>query len=78
MKKILTLLFAVGMTQLTFGQPGRMWTEVDRDTLLNLLKDSKAKVIDATKDLSEKQLNFKPNDTSWSIKGVVEHLANWA
>ena len=78
MKCFLTLLLSVGMTQLTFGQPGRLWTEVDRNTLLNLIKDSKAKLIEATKGLSEKQLNFKPNDTSWSTKGVVEHLANYA
>jgi hypothetical protein len=78
MKKILTLLIAVSITQFNFGQPGKTWTESDRDSLLNLLKNSKASIIAATKDLSEKQLNFKPNDTSWSIKGVVEHLANWA
>jgi hypothetical protein len=28
--------------------------------------------------LSEKQLSFKPTDTSWSTKAVVEHLANYA
>ncbi|RYE48367.1 MAG: DUF664 domain-containing protein [Sphingobacteriales bacterium] len=78
MKKIFTLVLAVAITQLTFGQSKRMWTESDRDTLLNLIKDSKTKIIDATNGLSEEQLNFKPNDTSWSIKGVVEHLANWA
>jgi hypothetical protein len=78
MKFFLTFLLAAGMTQLTFGQPGRIWTESDRDTLLNLLTDSKAKLVEATKGWSEKQLNFKPNDTSWSIKGVVEHLANYA
>jgi hypothetical protein len=78
MKVSLILLFSFGMTLFTFGQPGKMWTASDRDTLLNLIKDSKAKLIEATKGFSEKQLNFKPNDTSWSTKGVVEHLANYA
>lgn len=78
MKKVLLLLFAAGITQLSLGQPGKVWTDSDRDTLLNLLKDSKAKLIEATKGLSENQLNFKPTDTSWSIKGVTEHLASYA
>ena len=78
MKKVLLLLFAAGLTQLSFGQPGKVWTDSDRDTLLNLLKDSKAKLIDAAKGLSENQLNFKPTDTSWSVKGVTEHLASYA
>lgn len=78
MKRILVLLFAAGLAQLSFAQPGKAWTEADRDTLLNLIKDSKAQLIEATKGLSEKQLNFKPTDTSWSIKGVTEHLASYA
>jgi hypothetical protein len=78
MKIFLIFLLAYGMPQLTFGQPGKIWTESDRDTLFSLIKDSKAKLIEAAKGLSEKQLNFKPNDTSWSIKGVVEHLAIYA
>ena len=78
MTKILLFLIAIGITQLTFGQPGRVWTDTDRDTLLNLVKSGKTRLIEITSGFSEKQLNFKPNDTSWSINGVVEHLANWA
>jgi len=78
MKKILVFLIAIDIAQLSFGQPGRMWTESDRDTLLNLVKNGKTRLVEITSGFSEKQLNFKPNDTSWSIKGVVEHLANWA
>jgi len=78
MKFLLLFLLASGTTQIVFGQPGRKWTEADRDTITRLVMDCKAKLIEATKGLSEKQLNFKPTDTSWSIKGVVEHLANYA
>lgn len=78
MKISLILLFSFCITKMTFGQPGKVWADADRDTLITLIKDSKAKLIEATKGLSEKQIDFEPNDTSWSIKGVVEHLANYA
>ncbi len=63
---------------MNFGQPLREWTESDRDTITTLVTNSKLELIRAIKGLSEKQLNFKPADTSWSIKGVVEHLASYA
>jgi hypothetical protein len=78
MKYFFTFLAIACLAQLSFAQPGRTWTESDRNTLLNLVKDTRVKLIEATKGLSEKQLHFKPTDTSWSIKGVVEHLANYA
>jgi hypothetical protein len=77
MKFILVLLLTAGVTQVS-GQPGKKWTEADRDTIASLLAASKAALIEATKGLTEKQLSFKPTDTSWSIKGVVEHLASYA
>lgn len=64
--------------QMTFAQPGRKWTESDRDSLIALVTKSKLELIKASTGLSERQLNFKPTDTSWSIKGVVEHLASYS
>jgi len=78
MKYFLTFFFALGIIQFSFAQPGKSWTTADRDTLLKMIQDSKDRLLTATKGLSEKQLSFKPTDTSWSIKGVVEHLANYA
>jgi len=78
MKVPLILILAFSIAHLSFGQPGKTWTDSDRDTLLRLVKDSKSKLLDATKGLSDKQLNFKATDTSWSIKGVVEHLASYS
>jgi hypothetical protein len=78
MKYILILLLSIGIVNLTYAQPGKTWTQLDRDTLLSLIKDSKEDLVKATSGLSDKQLNFKPTDTSWSIKGVVEHLANYS
>ena len=78
MKIFLAIFVAVGIMQTASGQPGKKWTEADRDALIRLITDSRVKLMEATKGLSEKQLNFKPTDTSWSIKGVTEHLANYA
>lgn len=78
MKIFFILLVALGITPVMFAQPTSKWTEADRDTLSKLVTDSKAKLVDATKGLSEGQLAFKPTDTSWSIKGVTEHLAGYA
>ena len=78
MKIFFMFLLVAGITQPTSGQHRSKWTEADRDTMLQLITDSKVTLMEATKGLSEKQLNFKPTDTSWSIKGVIEHLANYA
>ncbi|TDH23438.1 DUF664 domain-containing protein [Segetibacter sp. 3557_3] len=78
MKILLQFLLAVTITQLTWAQPAKKWTDEDRNTLTRLLSDTKVKLAEATKGLSERQLAFKPTDTSWSIKGVTEHLASYA
>jgi DinB superfamily len=45
------------------------------DRAVDYLKKTKAGVIDATKGLSEAQLNFKSAPEKWSVAQVVEHLA---
>ncbi len=42
---------------------------------LDYLKSTRAGVIDATKDLSEAQWNFKPAPERWSVAEVTEHIA---
>ena len=78
MKIFWQLLLTICIAKITTAQPLPKWRDEDRNTLLSLLLDSKVKLNEATSGLSEKQLAFKPTDTSWSIKGVTEHLANYA
>jgi len=50
-------------------------SKADRDKAIEHLKGSQAELLKTVKGLSDEQLNFTPNDSSWSIAGCVEHLA---
>jgi hypothetical protein len=47
----------------------------DKAKALALLESSKKGVLEATKDLSEAQWNFKPAPEKWSIAECMEHIA---
>ncbi len=50
-------------------------TQADKDKALQLLETSKKGVLDATKDLSPAQWNFKPAPDRWSVAECMEHIA---
>ena len=52
-----------------------VWTEEDREYLLNNLTQSREELTEETQHLTEKQWNFKENPDRWSINQIVEHLA---
>ncbi|MEP5611461.1 MAG: DinB family protein [Cyclobacteriaceae bacterium] len=54
-----------------------VWTEEDRKYLLDNLVKSKEELIQETKNLTEKQWNFKESPDRWNINQIVEHLAIW-
>lgn len=79
---ILTLLFGLTISskaQLSEDQQPKtpVWTEEDRQYLLNNLIKSKEELIQETKGLSIEQWNFKESSDRWSINQIVEHLAIW-
>jgi len=47
----------------------------DRDRAVKYLEATKKGVLDATKDLSDTQWNFKPAPERWSVAEVMEHIA---
>jgi hypothetical protein len=47
----------------------------DRDKAVKYLEATRAGVIEATKDLSPAQWNFKPAPDRWSVAEVTEHIA---
>jgi hypothetical protein len=55
----------------------KLWTEADREYLLENLKRSRDSLIKETQNLSDDQWNFKESPARWSINEVVEHLAIW-
>jgi len=52
----------------------KLWSEKDRQYLLNELERTRDLVVSETENLSKEQWHFKPTETSWSIAQVLEHL----
>lgn len=52
----------------------KIWTEKDREYLVENMERTKCEVIRETENLSLEQWMFKPDNKSWSIAQVVEHL----
>lgn len=48
----------------------------ERKSLINDLKDTRGQVLNSDKDLSDAQLNFKPDAESWSIRECIYHIAS--
>jgi hypothetical protein len=77
---LLTLTLALGLLNFCEAQTSAnkpvtpVWTEADRKYLLDNLSRSKKELIEETKNLTEKQWNFKPSADGWSINQIVEHL----
>ncbi len=54
---------------------GQSLDPADRDRAVKYLESTKKGVLDATKDLSDAQWNFKPAPERWSVAEVMEHIA---
>lgn len=50
-------------------------TEKERSYAVELLKSTHATLEKSVAGLSDAQLNFKANDSSWSVDGCVKHIA---
>ena len=50
-------------------------TPAEKERALQYLESTKRNVLEATKDLSEEQWNFKPAPDRWSVAQVMEHIA---
>ncbi|HEX2607254.1 MAG TPA: DinB family protein [Flavisolibacter sp.] len=73
------LFLTIGIVWALSGtcQSAETWTEQDRNYLLQHLIASRDSLIAETKNLTEKQWNFKESPDRWSIAQVVEHIAIW-
>jgi len=52
----------------------KTWSKADRNFLLDNLESSLKAVFEEVDSLSETQWNWKPNDSTWSVAEVIEHL----
>jgi hypothetical protein len=77
MKKI--IMAVAIMLSPFFGvcQENSLWTEADRNYLLENLIRSRDELVKETAALSEKQWKFKESSDRWSINEVVEHIGIW-
>ncbi len=64
----LTYLNCVAQTK------GQIWSQSDRQTLVDGLKNSQTNLIKEMEGLNELQIHFKPDSSQWSIAEVIEHL----
>lgn len=71
MKKNLMILFVL---LVNCSVSNNKLTPVERDFAINELNNSKGNLLDILDGLSEAQLNFKINESSWSILQCTEHI----
>jgi len=72
MRMLVCLLAAAAMTIPSFAEP---LTQRERDRALSELNASRKQFLDAIDGLSPEQWNFKPDDSTWSVGEVAEHIA---
>lgn len=73
--KIKLSLFIVFFQLIGYFSFGGPITKMDRKKALDSFKSSQKKLLQAVNGLSEEQLHFKPDETTWSIAECVEHIA---
>lgn len=70
-------LFAPALILLlcSYTQPAEPITEKERKLAVSYLQETRNFLKDMVAGLSENQLNWKPNDSTWSAAECVEHIA---
>jgi DinB superfamily len=76
MKKLFYLV-VLFLPMVAAAQENKLWSEADRQYLLENLIRSRDELIKETEGLSKKQWTFKELPDRWSVNEVVEHLAIW-
>ena len=73
----LTLIILVFLGLSTANCQEKVWTQSDRQKLIDNFKRTQAEINQETSKLSEKEWSFKESSDKWSIAEVVEHLNMW-
>ena len=80
MKKYIPLfLLSIGLLPILLAQQEntRLWTEQDRQFLLEGLQSTQLELMKEVEDLNAQQIAFKPDSNRWSIAEVLEHLGTF-
>ena len=70
-----TPVLLVGTLFVGAGAVSQDVTPTERDRAIRYLADTRDRLVDAVKGLSDAQWKFKPAPDRWSIAEVVEHIA---
>lgn len=71
MKQLFFAAVLVTLFSFTLADP---ISDKDRKDLLSYRRTAETTLLASVKGLSEKQLNWKANDSSWSIANCIEHI----
>ncbi|KQS23788.1 DinB family protein [Dyadobacter sp. Leaf189] len=75
MKHILIVLTLL-LSGTSFAQTkSPIWTEQERQILLEGLQSSQNDLLSEVNGLTKKQIRFKPDSVGWSVAEIIEHLA---
>ncbi len=77
MRLLFLLIFSFAASFSDAQTTQKMWTEKDRNFLLENLKRSRDQLLEETQNLTDAQWNFKESPDRWSIRQVTEHIGIW-
>ena len=75
MKTKILFIFMVAFAAMSFNNPATELTDAERKQATQLLQETKDALIKKVSALSAEQLNFKPDQNTWSVAECVEHIA---
>jgi hypothetical protein len=74
MKRLLSTFVVLSLLSFTTTDPSTI-SEKERKAAIAYYNEGTQNLLTQVKDLSEAQLNWKPNDSTWSIADCIEHIA---
>lgn len=69
---VILLLLGCSRTKEKISYP--MWTEADRDLLISEFEMTQKLINELVRGLNVDQWNYQPDETTWSIAHIIEHL----
>src|SRR5713226_1871529 len=75
MRNALRLAMGLALALCCTAARAQELTQAEKDKAMQYLESTRKGVEDATKGLSDAQLNFKPAPEKWSVAQVMEHIA---
>ena len=69
------ILSVIALVAIGTGSALGQLTKAEREYAVDYLKKTQEKLLQTVEGLSEQQLGFKPDDSSWSVAECVEHIA---